>query len=98
MWHPFKGGETIGQEGSESGIIIADEEYNNSCRITIEKDGCTAPYSITCGIYGLMCHTVFSDDEFEVQSKFKSMKQELHAFMESNDNEYEWCNEFTSKW
>lgn len=47
--------------GSEGGIILLDEEYHQSCRITLEK--CERYYAITCGIYGSMVHTVFSDQE-----------------------------------
>ena len=34
------------QTGSEGGLIIADEEYRDSCRITLEK--CERYYAITC--------------------------------------------------
>ena len=34
-----------GETGSENGIIIADEEYKNVCRITLEK--CERYYAIT---------------------------------------------------
>jgi len=98
MWCLFKDGETLGQVGSENGTIIADEEYSNSCRITIEKGGCAAPFSITCGVYGLMCHTAFSESELDVKRKYEKMKQELQAFLESNDDENDWCDKFTSKW
>ena len=37
-----------GETGSENGIIIADEEYKNVCRITLEK--CERYYAITCGV------------------------------------------------
>ena len=50
-----------GDIGSEGGTILADEEYKNSCRITLEK--CEKYYAITCGIYGSMVHTAFSDFE-----------------------------------
>jgi hypothetical protein len=98
MWYSVEDGKTLGQVGSENGIIIADEEYNNSCRITLEKDGKIAAFCITCGVYGLMCHTVFSGNEIDARSKYKNMKQELHAFIESNEDEHEWCENFTSKW
>lgn len=42
------------QTGSEGGLIISDEEYKDSCRITLEK--CERYYAITCGIYGGMMH------------------------------------------
>jgi len=98
MWHLFEDGKTLGQVGSENGIIIADEEYEKSCRITIEKDGYTAPFSITCGVYGLMCHTVFSESELDINNKYETIKQELQAFINSNDDENDWCEKFTSKW
>lgn len=98
MWYSIEDGKTIGQIGSENGIIIADEEFDKNCRITIEKDGCMAPYSITCGVYGLIFHTTFAGTEDEIKSKYEGMKQELQAFMESNEDESEWCEKFTSKW
>ena len=39
-----------GEKGSENGIILKDEEYKRSCRITLEKS--PRYYCITCGIYG----------------------------------------------
>ena len=45
------------QTGSEGGLIISDEEYKDSCRITLEK--CERYYAITCGVYGGMMHTAF---------------------------------------
>ena len=36
--------------GSEGGTIIADEEYKESCRITLER--CERYDAITCGVYG----------------------------------------------
>lgn len=48
-----------GTAGSEGGVVIADEEYKNSCRITLEK--CEKYYAITCGVYGAMVHTAFTD-------------------------------------
>lgn len=98
MWEPADNGETIGQIGSESGIILEDEVYKDSCRITLEKDGAIALFSITCGVYGLMFHTTFSDDETDAKIKYKGMKKELEAFIQSNENASKWCRKFTSKW
>ena len=36
-WILYENGSTIGKKGSEDGEIICDEEYENSCRITLEK-------------------------------------------------------------
>lgn len=100
MWDAVEKGKTIGQKGSENGCIIADEEYKNSCRITIEKDGAIAPYSITCGIYGMMCHTAFAKDEAEAINKYRKMKEELQVFIDSdyNDESCDWCEQFVSRW
>ena len=100
MWYAVEAGKTIGQKGSEDGYIIADEEYKNSCRITLEKDGITAPYSITCGIYGVMCHTAFAKDEVEGRDTYDKMKDELQAYIDSDTyDEYDkWVEQFVSRW
>jgi hypothetical protein len=76
-WYAFENGKSIGQHGSESGSIIRDEEYSDGARITLERDGQTAPFAITCGIYGWMVHTRFFRTESEAQSEFESMREEL---------------------
>jgi len=76
-WNAFDNGKTIGQRGSESGRIIRDEEHTDGARITLERDGQTAPFAITCGIYGWMVHTRFFGAESEAQSAFESMRPEL---------------------
>ena len=45
------------QTGSEGGLIISDEEYKDSCRITLEK--CERYYAITCGVYGGMHRPIY---------------------------------------
>ena len=49
MWNDIYKPDSIGSEG---GTIIADEEYNESCRITLER--CERYDAITCGVYGSM--------------------------------------------
>ena len=56
MWNDIYKPDSIGSEG---GTIIADEEYKESCRITLER--CERYYAITCGVYGSMMHTAFCD-------------------------------------
>ena len=75
-WSPFAAGNTIGETGSENGVIVADEEYRAGARITLERDGST-PFSITCGIYGWMAHTRFFATEQEVNEAFEAMKVQL---------------------
>jgi len=76
-WYAFDTGKSIGQRGTESGIIIRDEEHGSGARITLERDGQTAPLAITCGIYGWMVHTRFFGTEAEAQSEFEMMRAEL---------------------
>ncbi|HEX7958144.1 MAG TPA: hypothetical protein VF508_14445 [Pyrinomonadaceae bacterium] len=72
-WYQFDEGRSIGQTGSEGGIILRDEEHPYGSRITLERGG-YRPFSITCGIYGWMVHTRFFSDEAEAQSAFEKMK------------------------
>ena len=104
MWHPYKEGKTIGAEGSESGVIIQDEEWATEARITLER-GRNVPYSITCGIVGLMCHTTFSDSEEKAKDMLESMKLDLQNYVcqlmtdeETEESMGAWCDWFTRKY
>jgi hypothetical protein len=76
-WHIFDGGKSIGLAGSESGVIVRDEEHNDGARITLERDTKNAPFAITCGIYGWMVHTRYFGLEPQAQAEFDSMSTEL---------------------
>jgi hypothetical protein len=76
-WLPYKEGKTIGQAGSENGVILHDEEYPGAARITLERDGGGIPYAITCGIYDWMVHTTFGGDLQEMEQRYEEMKVEL---------------------
>ena len=80
-WYTFDSGKSIGQRGSESGLIVRDEEHGDGARITLEREGQTAPFAITCGIYGWMVHTRFFGTESEAQSEFDSMRAELSRIL-----------------
>ena len=77
MWIKLQ--EWMGGRGTEGGIVIDDEEYDNSCRFTLEK--CKAYYAVTCGVYGSMVHTAFFDEK-DYQQKYEEMKQELASFID----------------
>ena len=94
MWEQFDNGKTIGQTGSEDGVIIADEKHADGARITLEVDGHFAPYSITCGIYGTMVHTAFAADKVEATVMFDAMKAELDRVLKGGVNWSEWIDEF----
>ena len=102
MWRQVDGGLTKMTIGSENGNIIADEASDLGARITIEEGGKIAPYSITCGIYGLFCHTVFFGSHTEAINSYEEMKNEIQAFLLNNsltDTEaIDWCESFTNKY
>lgn len=86
-----------GMVGSEGGIVLADEEYKNSCRITLEK--CKKYCAITCGVYGAMVHTAFADFDCG-QEKYNEMKRELQKFIDTDmthDEELDFYDEFTNR-
>ena len=80
MWMLFDEGKSINTRGSESGLILRDEEHSTGARITLERGGYT-PFSITCGIYGWMFHTAFFSSEPEAQTAFDKMKVALEKIL-----------------
>jgi len=86
-WLPMDDGMTIGTRGSEEGTIVLDEEHAAGARVTLERDGCTAPWSVTCGIYGDFVHTAFASSEAEGRAKYENMKVDLEQIMAEPDNE-----------
>jgi len=76
-WELFDDGSTMGKQGSEGGMILLDEEYSSGARMTLERDGATAPFTITCGVYGWMVHTRFFATEGDARDQFKEMKDSL---------------------
>ncbi len=73
-WSGFNNGTTLGLRGSESGIVMADEEHSGGARITLEREGKTAPFAITCGVYGWMVHTRFFGTEEEGRGEYAAMR------------------------
>jgi hypothetical protein len=65
--------------GSEGGVVLRDEEHPAGARITLERDTRTAPYAITCGVYGWMVDTRFFPAEREANAEYEAMKEELGA-------------------
>jgi hypothetical protein len=101
MWVQFDNGATIGSKGSEDGIIVLDEEHIEGARITLEHKGTTAPWSVTCGIYGsLFLHTAFASTETEGKMKYEKMKADLVDIMQEQDDEQGYCmmRDFTNRY
>ena len=95
IWYPFEKGATLGQKGSEEGIILRDEEHPQEARITLERDTRAAPFAITCGIYGCMMHTRFFSLESEATSEYDAMKIAMNALLlTENEGGPEGCSSF----
>jgi hypothetical protein len=81
VWQLFDNGATVGQPGSEGGVIVRDEEHESGARATLERDCGSAPWTVTCGIYGWFFHTRFLGSEAEAE--FPAMLDELAAILDS---------------
>ncbi|MGA3102431.1 MAG: hypothetical protein ABSD61_11270 [Terracidiphilus sp.] len=81
-WHPSESGATLGQSGSEDGIVVRDEEHSLGARITLERGARIAPFAITCGIYGWMIHTRFFSSQPEAETQYDLMKTALSELLE----------------
>jgi len=96
IWYPFENGATLGQKGSAEGIIFRDEEHPQEARITLERETRTAPFAITCGIYGCMMHTRFFSLESEATSQYDDMKIALAVLLLTEvEGGPEGCRTFT---
>lgn len=80
-WAALENGATVGSRGSENGVIVIDEEHSIGARITLERDGAIAPFSITCGIYGWMFHTRFLSTLAAAEADFRDMKNALDVIL-----------------
>ena len=94
-WSSYNEGKSIGEICSEQGEILLDEENSFGARITLEKNGSIAPFSITIGIYGLMFHTDFYSSSENAKNEFKNFKNKIdkvivHYSIEENSRDSEW--------
>lgn len=90
--------DTIGNYGSESSIIIFDEEIKGRARITLEK--CKKYYAVTVGIYGVMMHTAFYGNDIYHEC-YQQMKKDIQCFVErdaTEDGDIEFYEYFTSQY
>src|SRR6185295_2821314 len=97
-WLQMDNGKTMGTRGSEGGTIVSDEEHTAGARVTLERNGCTAPWSVTCGIYGGFLHTAFASSEAEGRAKYEGMKMDLEKIMAEKDDgaRYEKMRQFAN--
>ena len=76
-WSAFEDGASLGQTGTDGGSILRDEEHSLGARITLEGAPMFALFSITCGVYGWMCHTRFLQTRQHADRDFDLIKIEL---------------------
>ena len=81
-WYQFDYGSTLSHAGSEGGVTIRDEEHPLGARITLERDTHTAPFAITCGIFGWMMHTRFFGLESKAFSEYDLMRSALSVLLD----------------
>lgn len=81
----WQGLPTIGEIGSEEGVIVADWETSDGARVTVEEDGRIAPFSITMGIYGCGFHTMFYGSSEVAMEKARSLMAEIDVFFTQID-------------
>ena len=89
MWKVLT--EELNKIGPEGGKILKDEEYKGQCRITLER--CIRYDAITCGVYGEMVHTAYSDAK-DSSSLYESMKKELQMFIDADFDDEEKRSDF----
>jgi len=80
-WAAFDNGRSVGDVGSESGRIVSDQECDGGARITLEEGGMTAPWSVTCGVYGWMVHTRFFGTREQAENDIPPMKAAIEAML-----------------
>ena len=80
-WAIFEQGVTLGQKGSEHGIILRDEEYEGAARITLEQASPIAPFTVTCGIYGWTFHTRLFSTLADAEAAYSQMQEAISAIV-----------------
>lgn len=78
-WYAFDDGQSLGTQGSEGGVILKDEEHVDGARITLERDGDIAPFSITLGIYGALFHTKFYNSLEKAEADLIELKPRIET-------------------
>ena len=104
MWRPYQSGTTIGQAGSEGGVIVQDDEHVFGARITLEQcERKPFRFAITCGIYLRFFHTHYCGSEREARTDVERMKTEIQRILDlieaesTDDDVYQAISDFTNR-
>ena len=95
-WHPYADGATIGQQGTQGGIIVSDEACKGA-RITLEKGG-AVPYAMLCAMDGTAFHTVLASDEQEAMMRYEKLKAHLVMIIQREELPPWWAERFCEEW
>ena len=82
-WYDYDTGFSIGTVGADDGAIVRDEEHPSGARLTLEEESSSAPFAITCQIYGWLRHTRYFSDETEAAEEFDRMEEELEEILDA---------------
>ena len=82
-WTSADEGESIGTNGFDGGIIVADFEHDLGARITLERLAGASNFSITCGIYDWFFHTRFFSKREDADAAFSEMQTALDRIINS---------------
>lgn len=85
-WHTAEKGSTLGQTGSEQGVIQRDEEHALGARIALERGCPETPFAVTCGIYGWMVHTRFFGEQAEAEAQYEAMKKSIAELLDAAES------------
>ena len=97
-WIAFEDGTSIGTPGFNGGTIIADEEFDDSVRVTMEKN--KDKNEITCVVYGALAHTFICEKKGS-DEKYELIKEDLKQLILqelSGEDEMEFYKEFVDKY
>jgi hypothetical protein len=81
-WTAFEDGASIGQPGTEGGVIVRDDDHPWGARITLERSADAVAFAITCGIYGWMMHSRWLPTLEQAESEFAQMRDAISAILE----------------
>jgi hypothetical protein len=82
-WTATEDGFSIGTQGFDGGILVADYEHELGARIVVEDLGEGAHFAITCGIYDWFFHTCFFSKRGDADAACTEMQTALDRIIDS---------------
>ena len=82
-WERYNDGISLGTEGEDGGITVADFEHDLGARMTLEALGEGSCFAVTCGIYGWFFHTRFLGSREDAHKACNAMQIALDAILQT---------------